>query len=543
MTTHSVEPMAVSAVVHPVYDLIHTAGMLAFRGSVVCLLAMLLACSSTGGDGAPMPTVDSDGGTAAPTFDLLNPALETIAPTQISLGDRVHVCGHDYHAAEHGTMELVIDGLYETEGKVGRPYRGTFALTVDNPSLASFEFDVNYFSPDAGDIGTFRGVAVLRSKLSVAARNAAAGDETTSPPTDIRLAVGPSIEVLRFQSVDERGCAPVTRATTASSNLALDVRALGIGEATADAPIRFRVNFTAPTLEVQYVKPDVYQAWPLDLAPGLQDDVTVDAAPGSNTVEFVVDRGDTLSIDPLHAQLAGRVTPPVRIKNQAHQEILIGRFAAGPVEGGPGPLRATVVVEAIAADGSSARRTIAMDVWNGYEILPYDGNQVLLERFPPEVPSGPCGSCIPGGDIGRDVQYTEGESSSKGRNISMRWDVSVANSLGLTVSVGPFTPWQVSANAQTTWSSTFGMDVTDSVTTETHRSVNVSAHVLPTFFGMCYRQLSHYQRTVDVVYHNGCGASGVVGQAIVDDYGWTFDVATGQECPPLSNFPPGQRFQ
>jgi hypothetical protein len=125
----------------------------------------------------------------------------------------------------------------------------------------------------------------------------------------------------------------------------------------------------------------------------------------------------------------------------------------------------------------------------------------------------------------------------------MRWDVSVANSLGIMGSLGAWNPYQVSANAQTTWSSTFGMDVSEAITTDSHRSLNVTAHVLPSFYGLCYRQLSRYEREVDVVYHNACGASAVVGTAVLEDWGWGFDVATGPECAPPSNLPSAATFE
>ena len=93
------------------------------------------------------------------------------------------------------------------------------------------------------------------------------------------------------------------------------------------------------------------------------------------------------------------------------------------------------------------------------------------------------------------------------------------------------------AQLNSTWSSTFGTDVSEAITTEDHRSLNNQAHVLATFFGICYRQLSRYEKSVDVVYNGECGGRAVVGKAILTDWGWGYDVATGPECAPPTNLP------
>jgi hypothetical protein len=178
-------------------------------------------------------------------------------------------------------------------------------------------------------------------------------------------------------------------------------------------------------------------------------------------------------------------------------------------------------------------RVAELQVWPEFETMPYEGGQRLVQRYPAEIPSGFCGSCIPGGDIGRDLSYSEGESSSRTRSVSMRWDVNTANSVGLSAGHMVFAQAQLNS----TWSSTFGTDVSEAVTTENHVSLNLQAHVLPTFYGICYRQLSRYEKSVDVVYHGECGGSAVVGQAVLTDWGWGFDVATGPECTPRTNLP------
>ena len=46
----------------------------------------------------------------------------------------------------------------------------------------------------------------------------------------------------------------------------------------------------------------------------------------------------------------------------------------------------------------------------------------------------------------------------------------------------------------------------------------------------------------DVIYHNACGASGVVGEAQLTNWNFAFDIAQGGEGPPPTNLPPAEVF-
>jgi len=59
---------------------------------------------------------------------------------------------------------------------------------------------------------------------------------------------------------------------------------------------------------------------------------------------------------------------------------------------------------------------------------------------------------------------------------------------------------------------------------------------------MSYRQVWEFERTVELTYHSVCGASGVIGEAVLTDWEWGFDVAQGPECPPPTNLPPAESF-
>ncbi len=506
------------------------------------VLACVLALSACADAKTAAPSPDGGMEEARPAFELKTPVLRRVAPSEISLGDKLQVFGEDLLDGDYGTTVLVLDGKYETEDGLVDDYQGELELTVLNPSLAEVEIDRLIFDQVGGDVGTFRGMARLKVRTNATATNAPVGTERSSQPGAVEITVGPSLEVVQLHAVETTGCPPVTRATNVTTPIMLELRALGFGEATYDDPITFRVGFDAPDMGVQYVKEDVYQSWPLDLHPGLRDTVFADAPQGQNMMTFTIERGDTIEIDPTTQQIHVQVNPPISVGAEMHSSVLLGRFATGPIEGGPGPVTANLILQA-ERGGRTARRLATVQIWNQWQILPYDGNQKVVERYPAEIPSGQCGSCIAGGDIGRDISYTEGESVSRTRSISMRWDVGSSNSVGAQIGTGPFIPIQIAVNAQTSWQSTFGMDVSATVTSEMHRSLSVNAHVLPSFYGVCYRQLTQYERQVDVVYHNACGAAATVGQAVLTDWGWGFDVATGAQCPPRTNLPPGEQFE
>ena len=243
------------------------------------------------------------------------------------------------------------------------------------------------------------------------------------------------------------------------------------------------------------------------------------------------------------------VTPPVQIGQQTYTEVTLHRLAIGKLAG-QGPAYATFGLEAVATDGRRAQRVASMAGWNEAEIEPFNGNQRLAERYPAEQVSG----CFYGGDIGRDLTYTEGQSESRTRSVSYRWDINNALSAGIQVGtsmhlgngLNPVISYGVDVNASAslnaTWSQTFGVDVAESVSTERHTGQNFSAHILPTFYGACYRQTERVEKSVRLVYHNKCGVSADIGEAVLTDWNWGFDIGTGPECPPRTHLLPAEKF-
>jgi hypothetical protein len=223
--------------------------------------------------------------------------------------------------------------------------------------------------------------------------------------------------------------------------------------------------------------------------------------------------------------------------NDSFTEVLLGRFATGATNGRS---TATAIrVEAIHPDGTTITRDVIYDINEEWEVQSYDQNVVLMERSDAVPVSG----CFSGGDIGRDLSYSEGSSLTQSRSLSFRWDRNVANTLGITAGIGGLLPVQISANASTTFSETFGIDINETVSSESHVGINFSARIIPGFFGTCYRQVDRVQREVNVTYNNACGRSGVIGQTLMTDWNFGFDIATGPGCDAPSDLDNGGNFE
>ena len=487
-----------------------------FRGGLpAALLLALGACSGSDAD-----EVGPDGGEVV----VPPPVLSRITPDAVSLGDRLRVFGADFLPPELGEMALYLEGTYTDELGEAHPFSGSVPLEYVNNGQAELPFDQLWFLPLQDRIGMFKGTAHIIA--TVESTDDATLAELVSDPIDARIRVLPSIVIERLRSVDETGCADVTRGTNPGHNLELRAAAIGAGSASSAAPWSFSISYLAPAMSVRYVKNDAYDLWPFD-GP-IDDDVAAEAAQGANKMTVRVTQGSAIWLDPRRTPTTVRINPPVTIGQQVHDEVVVESFTAGPVDG-PGVNYATLVLEVNTGD-TILQRLVTYEVWNQYELTDYNGETAMVARFTPQQVSG----CFSGGDIGRDLAYTEGQSESRSRTLSFRWDVNVAQSLG--INLGRISsPIQVNGNV--TWSQTFGIDVSETLSSEVHQSLNLSAHILPTYFGTCYRQTEKLEREVDVIYHNACGATGVVGQTVLTDWGWGFDIATGPDCPPKTNLP------
>lgn len=106
-------------------------------------------------------------------------------------------------------------------------------------------------------------------------------------------------------------------------------------------------------------------------------------------------------------------------------------------------------VDARARDGSIYVSTFAVGVHRPLEVF-YNGNIQIAEVLPPV----PVSACIPGGEAGRTVNYSESESETRERSYAIRWDDNWLNS----VTVGRSHTSSVTTIERNTfeWSTTMG---------------------------------------------------------------------------------------
>jgi hypothetical protein len=489
---------------------------------VALCFAALVGCAGAGMEDDP--PVSDDG------YVLLEPKLDSLAPTQIALGDTVKIFGSDFIDKQHGEMALLLDGAYLDSDGLEHPFTGEIQVDVVNESVAEFQFNELFFHPSQDRIGTWRGTAMLVNRMPMP-DDLSQDEQAWSAETDASIQVLPSIKVERLRSADADNCALVTSGTNAGHNVEFGFRALGLGEATPSNPWTVRLSFTSPEMHVRWVVPDAFNFWPVDPS-FIDDSVSKEAEPGTHRVEFQMTSGDNVVIDPTKTATTVEINPGITIGNKFYDEVILGMMRTGDVEIG-GKKTSNFIVEITTADGRTLRRLATFDVYSEIEIGMWDGSEKLVERYQPHSTSG----CVPGGLIGGELSYSEGESLSRSRSVGVRWDVSQGQSVG--AQLGPF--W-LQANASMNWSSSFGVDVNESVSSETHKSQNLSIHLLPSFFGQSFRQVERLERTIDVKYHNECGVGGVVGQAVLTNWNFGFDIAQGEECPPPTNLPPAEVF-
>lgn len=188
----------------------------------------------------------------------------------------------------------------------------------------------------------------------------------------------------------------------------------------------------------------------------------------------------------------------------------------------PGVVSSQVGVTVSVEDGHGIQRVryFAVDVGLEHSVA-YDGNIRIVELYAPVQVS----SCLPGGEYGRSVGYSSGESESRSRSVSL------SANIGLSL-------WVVNVG--------FGINVSQSVSSGQSESLSMNGHIYGGQYGVFYRQTQRLERLGKIMQRGTCGDEIVVGDARVTDWNWAPDLAvtTNGVCPPAppSNLPSAQVF-
>jgi len=327
----------------------------------------------------------------------------------------------------------------------------------------------------------------------------------------VKVIVKPSI-IVRVARPVNSDCSSLVSKTTDKTGFAFTAEVVGLRPGTKDSPLTFMWTFMADQWKVAWnyntMNPD--SVMPKTGAFVIEDRIV------SGKTSVVSDGGNRNFLLKVGSDLLGTAS--------------LKELKTAEIKGVADSFDANVNVVAIDASNKTARVTIPINIAR-LARLHYDGNQYVVERYAPTMVS----DCIPGGDIGRQVTYSEDKSETRGRSMSFSYNASLA----VNISPIPSNPFALGIN----FSAGFGVDVNSSLSSSKSKGMNLSGQILPGEYGMFYRQTTMVQRVGTIMIRNKCGAEVSPGKAFLSDWIWTPDLATGSTCPPPTLLPPPQKFR
>jgi len=446
-----------------------------------------------------------------PVRELTEPLLRNVAPTSIRAGETLTIFGKDFADKALGETRLTFEGIYQTSAGKTQQVKLEVIPTVMNQGMLSWQFGPNIPFSTEEDTGSFRGV--------LKAVNVGQNGATREAPQalGVELQVLPSILIRQLRPVSA-GCSAGIQETTDSTNMLVELKAVGLKSGSSIAPLRFVYTFLKDQFQFAGYLSNKLGVDPESLFPkkgpvSVIDDVsngTISSiGSGAPRNIYVYQGGYTPSL----ASIAGGTDNLFSMTN----------LTTTTLPAAVNYQDVTMSVVAIDSTGQQTSRSIGLRVWTPIEVK-YDGNSKVVQSYDPVPVSG----CIAGGDIGRDVTYSESTSETRSRSFK----VSSKLSGGFDIKV-------VRLNAE------FGIDVEASVSSTNAKNLAISAKVLPGEFGVFYRQTLQLTRKASLIGHGACGTTQDLGDVVATDWTWSPDLAKGLACPPLppSNLPKGQSFE
>lgn len=471
------------------------------------LLATLALAGCLGGDDlGPGGQLPEDPGKEA--WQNVTPRLTVASPGVLSVGDNLVLLGKDFIPTERGQALVVLKGTYfddagtaspvDLEGKAMREGKRTDKLAWRLwPSIL--------FHPTGDRLGYFVGDVRVVNQAND-------GSQLVSDPLPVKITVGPSL-LPRLIRPTNSSCQSVVSQTIEDTPFAFVVEAIGLRAATQDNPLTFYWTFLAEHWHVamNYGTGDPVGAnLPKTGAFQLEDVVT------SGRVSTVQDGGNRNFLLKVGSDLLG----DSRLKEL--------RTAKVPAEGNS--FFANVNVAVVDASGKSARLAVPLDV-SRLADLHYDGSVRIAERYP----ATPVSDCIPAtGTMPAQVTYSEDKAESHVRSMGFNFNASA----GLNVAPIPQNPWALGIN----FSAGFGTEVGATVSSSNSKGLNISGQIMPGNYGVFYRQTTKLYRIGKIVGRNKCGQTVDLGEAILTDWLFTPELATGPKCIPQSRLPKAEKF-
>lgn len=462
-------------------------------------LAMLMGC------GLEEDPQDYVGQTpkSPPVWTNEKPLVQMSSPGDLAVGQTLTIFGQRFVPTQHGKVFLHFKGHYFDSKGSSHVVELQKQAKVLNAGKLTWNLWPNIvFHPNGDQLGRFVGHLRVMNQGND-------GSLLYSEPLPVSINIKPSL-IPRVARPINSGCSSVVGDTLENQAMAFAVEAVGLRAGTKDSPLTFYWTFLGKHWKVSYN----YGTGSNGKVPE-QQTVVIEHRVTSGTTSTVSDSGPTNFLVKVGSDLLGTA----RLK-----ELKTGAI---PTSGNKMPISANVV--AVDSSGKSVRLAIDLNIHRKAE-MSYDNSYKLAERFPPVRVTG----CIPGQDIGRDVTYHESYSESRSRSVGFNWNVGV----GGNVAPIPSNPFALGIN----FSVGFGVNINEHVSSDKQKSLSISGHILPGEYGTFYRQTTKIHRVAKIHVNTVCGQSYYMGNAILSDWIFTPDLATGATCPPPSKLPKPQKF-
>lgn len=481
-----------------------------FKTTMCSLALVTLVLAGCGGldPDADLPPIQ-------PPRELPQPELRMVAPTAIHVGETMSIFGKGFADKAVGETRLVFEGIFQTtSGKVNQ-VKLDVTPKFENQGVITWDFGPNIPFTSEEETGTFRGI--------IKAHSVGLDGTTKQAPQalGVEIQVLPSILIRQMRPMNA-GCPVGITATTDNTKFYFEFKAIGLKAGSSKAPLRFVYTFLKENFQFSgyfgsqqgfdpeslfpkkgpvSVVEDVHNGTISSLGSGTPKNVNVIKG-GVGNMSNIATGTDNLF------GLTNLMTAPVNTVS--------GNYAADYYD-------AVMNVVAVDSAGQQAKRSVALRVWVPIEVR-YGGAAKPVRSYDPVPVSG----CIPGGDIGRDVTYTEMTAETRSRSFSFSTKLS-----------GGFDIKVLRLNAE------FGIEVNSAVSSSKSKDLKITGKILPKQFAAFYRQTIQLEKTGQLRGHGACGSTQDLGQVVVTDWIWSPDLAKSKTCPPLpkSNLPPGEIYK
>jgi hypothetical protein len=436
------------------------------------------------------------------------PVLWSVSPPSLVVGQSLTVLGQGFIAEDRGRLTGRLRGaFFDDKGGVSKVDLAIRPTRVGAGKLQWHLWPDVVFHPDGNRLGRFVGSLEVRN-------HGFDGSLRRSAALPFAVTIGPSI-IARVMRPSGAGCALITSDTLEDEPLELAVEVVGLRAPTPQAPIELSWSFPTHTWKVELHESPFPTGKP---DPSPQSPATV--------LSQQLTTGSTATLShgvPFVAHVGGKLVGQRKLKGLRTGKI--------PAEGKR--LKATVGVAAVDAAGRWVSLAMPITVHRMAE-LEYNGATKVAERFGALPVSG----CIPGGDIGRNVSYQESTREVRERSLTFNWFSKNA------VETHPLAWFSQAMDRaiRLEFSAEFGVRVDGAVSSSKSAGTELSGRIIPGHFGVFYRQTVKLYRIGRLVGYNACGAGIPLGEAIVTDWIFNTDLATGTKCMPPTKLPPAQKL-